>query len=157
MRTETDVPRDISVLIKTFPNDALIRFSDQTGKRAYSMKENEPFMGEMRISRVDKSNFWNITQIQAENGFGPLLYDIAIEYATLHGRGLIADRFGPISTEARSVWDKYFHQRHDVDKDPLPEKWIRRGESDEDPTSYSYTKDPERIQKLRSMGRLIER
>jgi hypothetical protein len=54
----------------------------------------------------------------ATEGWGPLLYDVAIEYATMHGNGLIADR-DMISDDARAVWDYYLGQRKDVDNHQL--------------------------------------
>jgi len=59
-----------------------------------------------------------INGVMADKGWGPLLYDIAMEYATLNGGGLIADR-SSISASARKVWDYYLHNRSDVIGDQL--------------------------------------
>ena len=42
-----------------------------------------------------------------------MLYDVALEYATVVGGGLIADR-SAVSPEARRVWDYYFMRRGDA-------------------------------------------
>jgi len=42
-----------------------------------------------------------------------MLYDVAMEYATEMGSGLIADR-DAVSPEARRVWDYYFMRRDDA-------------------------------------------
>ena len=49
----------------------------------------------------------------AASGWGPLLYDVAIEWATQNAGGLIADR-GTVSDEAQRVWSYYERNRNDV-------------------------------------------
>jgi len=69
----------------------------------------------------------------ALSGWGPLLYEIALEWASQRGGGLTADR-GIVSDKAMAVWSKY-EKRGDVDakqmdidhtqmwaKDGLPKK-----------------------------------
>ena len=56
---------------------------------------------------------WMISWAQASPGFGPMLYDLAMEYATAQGTGLMADR-SEVSGEARRVWDYYLNNRRDV-------------------------------------------
>jgi len=67
---------------------------------------------------------WQVKYTSATDKWGPLLYDVAMEYATMWGEshceegrecgGLIADR-DQVSGEARAVWDYYLGQRGDVD------------------------------------------
>ena len=45
-----------------------------------------------------------------KNGWGPLLYDLAMEWASLNGGGLMSDR-GSVSSDAQAVWDKYSTSR----------------------------------------------
>ena len=47
------------------------------------------------------------------DGWGPLLYDLAMEFATQQGGGLASDR-GDVSSSARGVWSKYDTARPDV-------------------------------------------
>tara|TARA_B100000530_G_C15864087_1_gene450562 strand:- start:300 stop:890 length:591 start_codon:yes stop_codon:yes gene_type:complete len=56
----------------------------------------------------------NVAHSAAPSGFGPLLYDIAIEASG----GLMADRF-EVSGEAEAVWNKYMTSRGDVQADQL--------------------------------------
>ena len=56
---------------------------------------------------------WTVIGAQAEKGWGPLLYEVAIEYASQNGGGLTSDRFS-VSQYAQAVWDKY-ENRGDVD------------------------------------------
>ena len=48
-------------------------------------------------------------------GFGPLLYDIAMEAATELGGGLMSDRM-VVSDDAQRVWGKYQNDRPDVER-----------------------------------------
>jgi hypothetical protein len=56
---------------------------------------------------------WMIGSSQAAPGWGPMLYDVAMEYATMKGGGIMADR-GSVSPTARNVWDYYMNNRGDV-------------------------------------------
>jgi len=49
---------------------------------------------------------WTVIGSEAEKGWGPLLYEVAIEYASQNGGGLTSDRFS-VSQHAQAVWDKY--------------------------------------------------
>ena len=57
-----------------------------------------------------KSVSWSTSM----SGFGPLLYDVAIEASG----GLMSDRF-EVSGEAEAVWEKYMSARPDVQVDQL--------------------------------------
>ena len=57
----------------------------------------------------------------ADQGWGPMLYDIAIEYASKNGGGLISDR-ASLSAEAFNVWDYYMKKRADVDRAQLDDR-----------------------------------
>jgi hypothetical protein len=56
---------------------------------------------------------WEVYHAEATSGWGPLLYDVAMEYATQNGGGLISDR-NSVSPAARKVWDYYLSNRGDV-------------------------------------------
>ncbi|MHA2021812.1 MAG: hypothetical protein ACW96N_08855 [Candidatus Thorarchaeota archaeon] len=53
-----------------------------------------------------------------DKGWGPFLYDVAMEYATQNGGGLTSDR-GAVSDYAFKVWDYYAKERSDVEADQL--------------------------------------
>ena len=119
-----------------------------------------------------------IVWAEALSGWGPLLYDVAMEYATDEGGGIIADR-GEVSREAHRVWNYYMQNRGEVTGIQLddmqntltPEEedncdqeisseWSR---FDSDNTtgwpdsslSKRYTKPPIAINALRSAGKLV--
>jgi hypothetical protein len=63
---------------------------------------------------------WEVVNAEAEQGYGPMLYDLAMEMVLLVGGvGLMPDRTF-VSPSARAVWAKYYN-RGDIDKEPLPE------------------------------------
>jgi hypothetical protein len=61
-----------------------------------------------------KSPYYVHLTSPTKKGWGPLLYDVAIDYASLQGSGLMSDRTS-VSDSARGVWEKY-SKRSDVEK-----------------------------------------
>jgi hypothetical protein len=72
-------------------------------------------------------------------GWGPLLYDLAMEYATANGGGLAPDRV-EVSPDASAVWSKYGSSRGDVVPQQLD---ILSSFSDEDPETWGDQITPE--------------
>ena len=92
-----------------------IKLHDTWPPKAYSvvgmisaMKEaspdNGPCLGGYTVT-------WSSTDTP---GWGPFLYDLAIEYATSKGSGLTPDRT-EVSFKANKVWDYYLANRSDVE------------------------------------------
>ena len=79
---------------------------------------------------VNKTCFdgWIVLQSGAERGWGPLLYEVALEWASEHGGGLTSDR-GIVSDYALAVWDKYA-ARSDITVKQMDvdhtEKWMQK-------------------------------
>lgn len=122
----------------------------------------------------------------AASGWGPMLYDVAMEVATEVGGGLTPDR-NSVSSDAENVWSYYFNDRGDVESqqldltdrevayytdlnvqkltpdieedDCLQSKAIRAYEDkwDQSPLSKRYTKAPTTMNALRAAGRLVEK
>jgi len=78
-----------------------------------------PIFGYIKIETIQTSKRGNcdgalkVSMVEASDGWGPLLYDCAIEWATIQAGGLIPDRVS-VSDEARDVWDYYLNKRTDV-------------------------------------------
>ena len=49
---------------------------------------------------------WVVSGTRAERGWGPLLYEVALEWASQNGGGLTPDR-STVSGHAQAVWNKY--------------------------------------------------
>tara|TARA_B100000700_G_scaffold200561_1_gene220573 strand:- start:23248 stop:23787 length:540 start_codon:yes stop_codon:yes gene_type:complete len=109
----------------------------------------------------------------AGHGWGPLLYDIAIEFATQIANGLIADRES-VSEEAEYVWRYYMERRSDVKSSQLDDfdNYFTPEEEDncdqstpmdhegprgwmDSPLSKRYTKEPTTINSLKVDGKLV--
>lgn len=88
-----------------------------------SKKENRAF-GSLGIQRPDDlsgpcDGAWIVATSKAEKGWGPFLYDLALEWATSNGgKGLTSDR-DIVSNSAKNVWDFYAQKRNDVHSDQL--------------------------------------
>ena len=113
---------------------------------------------------------------RADHGWGPLVYDVAMELATEMGGGLIADR-SSVSGEAQAVWNYYMANRGDVtgiQMDDLNNTLTPEEEDNCDqqisratvtgmyntwqdsPLSKRWTKQPTTLNALRGGKRLIE-
>ena len=57
---------------------------------------------------------YQVNTSQAEQGWGPLRYDVAMEIASMYSSGLVADR-NTVSDEAQRVWQFYQDNRPDVE------------------------------------------
>ena len=120
------------------------------------------------------SGAWMVASSEAMKGWGPLLYDVAIEYSTMRGGGLSPDRT-MVSDEAKRVWDYYLKNRSDVTAHQLdnledeltpgykPDNCVHRSteeEHEEDIRTSSlsrrYTKKPTVMTALRKAGRIID-
>jgi hypothetical protein len=70
-----------------------------------------------------KNNLWTVGLSKATKGYGPKLYDVAMEAVTEQGGMLTSDR-ALVSKDAQNVWQYYFKNRGDVKKTPLdPTEW----------------------------------
>lgn len=58
-----------------------------------------------------------VNMSQATKGWGPLLYELTLEWASQNAGGLVSDRVS-VSSDATRVWQKY-SQRGDVDADQM--------------------------------------
>ena len=113
-----------------------------------------------------RNNTYQVAGVYTNDGFGPLLYDIAMELATQKANGLVSDR-SYVEDAAANVWSYYADQRSDVkvfpaddmsntltpqDDDNMDQSWTKAQDGDdywhESPLSKRYTKQPTRIAEL---------
>ena len=101
-----------------------IRSKEKVGESPRFPEGRWKYAGEMHIWRsitIEEGKTYEVESVQADEGYGPLLYDIAMEMVyLLGGVGLMPDRRS-VSYAAKSVWLKYFEERQDVEHKPLPE------------------------------------
>ena len=133
--------------------------------------------GSMLIGGIPKGKYGNcdnamrVMSVRTPHGWGPLLYDIAIEWATLKSTGLIPDRMA-VSRDANNVWDYYMNNRPDVKKTQLDnlEDSFKNGPQDDceqlvgdifnedipwqdSSMSKKYSKSPTTIDRLKKLGK----
>ncbi len=168
--------------------DFNVYYSDEKGNPKDSRIHDA--WGEVTIMRPDKGTgpcdeALNVVYAGAASGWGPMLYDVAMELATQVGGGLTPDR-SSVSNDAQNVWSYYFNNRGDVQSHQLDLKNIEVAyyvdlklrkltpDIEEDdcsqlkairaykdkwslsPLSKRYTKAPTTINALRAAGRLVE-
>ena len=146
MKTVDNLPEGVGITIQWYPD-----FRGGSWLIFYSSIENPEedvvsLYGEIAMNLVDagEDKAWQIHS-EADEGWGPLLYDIAMEWGTKVGGGVIPD--DDVSDDARGVWDYYLNNRQDV-------KVAQVGEPDDSPLTKKYTKGPATLDKLQKTGRL---
>ena len=117
-----------------------------------------------------------VRETEASDGWGPLLYDVAIEVASTEANGLIADR-RTVSSAARYVWNTYLRSRDDVDAfqlddpydrlTPEPDDNCNQDVAMEDEDAYDWEESPlskvyikndtPMMDKLDALGKLVVR
>jgi len=113
-----DLDEETTLLCKDSGEEIRIEYSGNVD--GYIVAKKLDASGDYGCSYDDKS-FYYISDVEAKTkgGWGPMLYDILMEYLFLeHNSGLVADR-ERVSADAIKVWNYYFEKRGDVDKVPL--------------------------------------
>ena len=136
--------------------------------------EDKPIWGDVSFFKQDPNGrpcdgAAVIAITNVADGWGPFLYDIAMEIATMRSNGLAPDGWS-VSDEAYDVWDFYEKNRSDVKKYQLddeyntltPEEYDNCGqhsarevggknglEWDESPLSKRYTKPSTTLDQIR--------
>lgn len=174
--TVEDLPEDIHIKIDQISEDEIqISYVEDDGSGAG--------LGSMTIDTVVPlaSDFpclkaMMVAHVKAEKGYGPLLYDIAIELATMKAGGLVADRT-IVSDDAYDVWEYYVENRSDVkiiqldnpegeltpdfmDDDCLQSTSYERAKKNntnwyDEPLSKLYRKESTTLDALEELGLLI--
>ena len=162
---------DVYVAIIEQGIDAGFYYADKDGERLKS----GPVTGFVFIQNYEEdcNDAWAIKKKEATKGWGPLLYDVAMEYATEKGAGLAPDR-GKVTSDALKVWEFYLSNRKDDVKshqlddlnntltnpetDNCMQMSAKKHAGDKwpgSPLSKRYTKDkPDMMTQLKNMGKL---
>ena len=174
--TIENLPDDVKIKIdKTSENYYSIKYVDSAGNDIWEEDtdgNNIPY-GTITITKHSDSgacgDAWHVYGSGAKKGWGPLLYDLAIELATLNGGGLIADR-RDISPDAKKVWNYYSTNRNDVKAHQLDDlnntltppnddncnQNVAGKDFKNSPLSKRYTKPPTTINQLNKLGKIIQ-
>ena len=183
MKTLADLPEGVFVKIDGDVEDVIdIYYADKEGRAIKFENDSKPFGQISMDEEVPLAedfpclHAFMIAYSDASKGWGPLLYDVAIEVATLRAGGLVSDR-SIVSQDAYNVWDKYNSGRGDVEKLQLDDEdgTLTPDDHDDDclqnisyeyqektgipwhesPLSKLYRKPPTTINALKSSGRLM--
>ena len=123
MKTASDLPEDVVVVV--------LKESDGTGFQVYYAHRDKPnvrlkagdldrmeagldIFGTLHITRGRNAPYedvYIIASAKAKDGFGPLLYDVALEVA---GEDGLKPDVEDVSDDANAVWKHYDTQREDV-------------------------------------------
>jgi predicted nucleotidyltransferase len=174
MKTAADLPEDVVVVASGL---------EETGFQVYYALRDNPtqrlkagdldrmeagidIFGTLYVERGGDEPYdgvYIVTSAKAKDGFGPLLYDVALELA---GDGGLKPDPLDVSDEASAVWKHYATQRDDVSSQPLvdthefdlvmpPERAENPEENDH--LSHKYIKTGKTtIEELRGQGQFIE-
>ena len=115
MITADQLPEGVIILIKQFRgHGAKIQYARHDPRQQKLIRTpstvEDGCWGTILIQKgINGIPVWQVTSSQTGQGYGPLLYDIAMEYATEHGLGLMSDRSSVSVGEegAVNVWDYY--------------------------------------------------
>ena len=163
------------------PNDVFVKVSQRTGvfvqftdKNGNVLDKTGPIWGTVHFNLKNPEYGFGcdgaavVAETESADGWGPLLYDIAIEIATIKANGLTSDRYN-VQPSAQNVWYYYYENRDDVkshqlpgdDRSLPPEKRCGQDisknaaeydgvEWNETPLSKRYTKNPTTLKQLGS-------
>lgn len=176
-----DLPEDVFVTIaKGEEGTTLVYYSDKDGKQ---LMNRTKIYGVVVLSKPQMprkfpcSKGLMVSFSEAEEGYGPLLYDVAMEVATIKSGGMVADRVS-VSNDAYKIWDYYMKKRNDVNYSQLDNEFgeltpeikeddCLQGSSEDhqnksgtwkdSPLSKIYTKSPMMIDELQKAGKLIKK
>jgi hypothetical protein len=168
-----DLPDDVYVRVFEWKERIVVMFTDSEGSQIFPIDmdtgEDKPIYGDVSFYEEDPdmrpcdgSSIIAVTEVA--DGWGPFLYDIAMEVATMRTNGLTPDRFS-VSDEAQDVWDFYSKNRSDVEmhqldnehNDLTPQEDDNCGQSrarkdgdwEKSPLSKRYTKKPTILSQIR--------
>ena len=124
MKMPEDLPEGYGIEIT--PGEAVYFVYTKDGEKQWDgsdVETGEP-SGYVAMAQGKEQNYGNcldgyyITIADASSGWGPMLYDVAMEWATQNGGGLMADR-GAVSKDAHAVWQYYDENRPDIESAQL--------------------------------------
>ena len=110
-----DLPDGVYVSVEKHPSEKSysIRYVNEEGKspgKSHGLKGTIVIEEPQLVDEYPCNGAFMIGWSAASSGFGPLLYDVAMEVATMFGGGLVSDRT-IVSTDAQAVWSYYLNRR----------------------------------------------
>lgn len=117
MKMPKDLPEGIFVTILDQGDDVYFYYSNKNGG---NLPKGYEVYGSVMITKTSANLDGNcysgmvvVMTTDTKKGWGPLLYDVALEFATQNSNGLMSDR-DTVTDAATAVWQKYLDTRSDV-------------------------------------------
>lgn len=144
--------------ISDLPEGYHVKIEDRGRMVFFRLVPNEdvenPIRAHLTLDKVGDA--YEVVMVDTMSGWGPFMYDLAMEYGTLNGRGIMSDRM-VTSKHAKKVWNFYHKNREDVQHSRISpedeEKWER--EHQDESLKNLYTKEPVLLNALNNAG-LVE-
>ncbi len=154
-KTLDDIPEPGLVFVRIFKSSAG-KYHIDIDQSKYEEKNGDCFIdvyAEITVKKLDKSTY--CIHSEATKGFGPLLYDIAMEFVTSMDASLVTGSCDPFAADmsyqpAYNVWNRYL-SREDVERQPISGKILAQLKANmrkyreirnPEPFMYSYKKIP---------------
>ncbi len=176
-----DMPESVFVEIIEQGDHAKFRYAVKNPDDGKYYNSTAPVGGKVAIMKPAHpcGGAYEVVLSRASQGWGPMLYDVAMEWATQNGGGLVSDR-SHVSPSAREIWNYYLSNRGDVqgvqlddlrntitpeEEDNCEQHSSTVGRSSagmpktvdfqESPLSKRYTKAPTTMNALNTAGKLV--
>lgn len=142
MKMPADLPENVFIEIFQDGRDLELQYIEKINGEIHNrpnvwMKTKEGIYGSLQL-RADRDcdGAYALREAMAFSGWGPMLYEVAMEI--VGRKGITSDR-RIVSPEARVVWEKFF-RRQDIKKKQANQKCSRNFEPNS-PMSFIYWKD----------------
>lgn len=130
--------------------DGHISVDDDGDEITFTLNIDDKVVGEVTLQWTGECEAWEVVTSAAPRGWGPLLYDVALEYAG--DVGVIPDRSG-VSSDALRVWKYYSTHREDIHRLDLTKEECWLYEEGDDVLDFRYIKDEDKtIYSLQELG-----
>jgi len=116
-------------------------------------------IAQVMICYLDKQSdqAWMVCHSEADDGWGPLIYDLAMEFTSADYGGLVPDVFG-INEPAKRIWQFYFEKRAGCDVSVSEFHVSPWNEQSETPLRHRYVaKDQPNLTFLKESDRIVIR
>lgn len=116
--TVADIPEGFAVYVSSVSGFVVFSLHDRTVGWPMEDSGRRGMIGHVGIAPNTRCDVYEVRAADARSGWGPFLYDVAMEWATINSKGLMSDR-EDVSKEAVAVW-RYYLGRPDIAVKPLP-------------------------------------
>lgn len=136
MKTEFDLTENDYILFK-------LRISKIYTSINIDLINDKETIGAIQI--IKRTNFYDVDWVETKHNYGPLIYDLAMEYSSLSTLGLTAAIETETNENAYNIWFNYFYNRKDVSKIKIKNNNL---------LNCIYNKKPTRLQYLFQQNKL---